>query len=148
MILKLTVFQCIFTFGICKHCCLEYSQFRYRLYSKCQCLQTPNVNTHWNTVDCIYWLYFLTAISISISNTVWDYFKSCFPYLVTEWLWLNCAGRKVRPLSHILMEWIFQPTLLKAVAKCQNEVPLGKYDTFFIGLTLEAVFTPWYLACS
>ena len=40
----------MFTFGVCKHCHLEYSQFRYRLYSKWQCLQTPNVNILSNTL--------------------------------------------------------------------------------------------------
>ena len=40
----------MFTFGVCKHCHLEYSRFRYRLYSKWQCLQTPNVNILSNTL--------------------------------------------------------------------------------------------------
>ena len=40
----------MFKFGVCKHCHLEYSRFRYRLYSKWQCLETPNVNLYWNTI--------------------------------------------------------------------------------------------------
>ena len=81
-----TVFQQMFTFGVCEHYHLEYSLCLNRLYSKWQCLQTPNVNIHWNTTDLSIDCFFNHYLNL---KTIWRCFRShisvyvCMTYLLT-----------------------------------------------------------------
>ena len=53
-----------------------------RCYSKRQCLKTPNVNIHWNTVnlsiDCIFWLLHVSKSQSQIqSEAILNYLQWC-----------------------------------------------------------------------